>query len=368
MKRKIRVLLVDDSAVARFALRRILESDDAFEVVGEARDGEEAVARAQRRHPDIVLMDVIMPGRNGLWATRELMAVHPVPILLVSDLGRAAADLSFDPLTAGAMDLARKPSAADLADPRFVEQFKSRLRLLSEVPVVRRRVPGAAAAAGTRGEPAAPSRPRTSGAVPPKSAIRTNLGGMRPGLVAVGASTGGPAALAALFESFRSPPPFPVVVAQHISAGFVDGLRDWLAGSSGLRVEVVRSSGLPLRAGTVYLAPEDRHLLVAGDSAILRDEVPGVRNHPSVDVLFRSLARKADADTTVAILLTGMGRDGAEGLSDVRGAGGLTVTQDRSSCVVYGMPKAALELDDRHRVLSLSEIGSLLASLVQNAG
>ncbi len=339
----IRVLIVDDSSTARTLLRGVLQSDEEIKIVGEASNGEEAVELAKRLRPDLITMDVNMPVMGGLDATKAIMADLPTPILVVSAIERAALDLSFDAMRAGALMVVKKPAGP--GDARFTqdrEQLLSMVKAMSGVKVVRRR--GA----------------RESG-VNPQPAIDRGSAGKR--VIVIGTSTGGPAALQRLLVDLPREFPVPVMAVQHIARGFVGGLASWLDGATGLRV-VVAEHGDELKPGFVYLAPDDRHLGVTSRRRVaLSDEPPVAGFRPSATHLFRSAAA-AFGPGVIAAVLTGMGSDGVEGLRDVRTAGGCVLAQDERSSVVFGMAQEALREGLCDSVLSLDRLAERLVELV----
>lgn len=346
--KRVRVLIVDDSATARLALRSMLATDPAIEVVGEARDGGQAIRMVGRLRPDLVLMDITMEGMDGLTATRQLMAVDPRPILIVSDhIGRRA-DLTFEALEAGALDVLAKPTARDIADEEAHRRLQRLVRLAAEVPVVTRRrtlrSPGP-------GSPPAASNPSRHG-----GAARRRVA-----LVCIGASTGGPPALATLLAPLAPSPGFPILIVQHIAPTFTESLARWLAHSSGLPVEIATHGSTP-RPGGVYIAPGGAHLELRDGRLALSNRPRDSGHRPSVDVLFESVAESPLVRGTLAVLLTGMGKDGARGLKSIREAGGWTIAQDEESSVVYGMPKEAVAIGGASEVLSLGAIADRLAT------
>lgn len=336
--KKIRVFLVDDSAVARHGLRRLLNHDDGIEVVGEAADGQAALRQVPRVNPDIVLMDVVMPGLDGLETTRELMARHARPVVLVSELVGRDADLNFRALEAGALDILGKPSACEIRDPLVARRWSRQVQMLAGVPVITR---------------------RRQVEVPPKASAKRPR---KADLVCLGASTGGPPALHKILKALPQNPPWPVVVVQHITAGFTGGMARWLADVTGHQVELVERSTRFL-PGTIYVAPDHQHLELRGQRLVPSGNEPRLGHRPSIDVLFETAAMSKLAPRTVAVLLTGMGEDGARGLAALRRAGAWTVAQDEGSCVVYGMPRVAVDIDAACEVLSIEEISIHLAAL-----
>ena len=335
----IRVLIAEDSMVARELLVLVLESDPDLEVVGQARDGAEAVECAERLRPNVVLMDVHMPRLNGYDATRLIMARAPVPIVMVSaTVDPAAMDASFEALAAGAVALLPKPAGPGHPEHApTVERLLQTVKSMATVPVVRRWA--------TRRPPDPPG-------------VRTR----RLGVIAIGASTGGPQVLAQLMRELPAATDVAVLVVQHIATGFVLGLAEWLARTTTLSVKLA-STGEAVRPRTVYVAPEAAHLEVdAGRKLVLAAPRADDGFVPSIDRLFRSIARVYGAEA-MGILLSGMGRDGAEGLLALRKSGAITIAQDEASCVVFGMPGEAVKLGAAELVLSPDEISRAIGSL-----
>jgi two-component system, chemotaxis family, protein-glutamate methylesterase/glutaminase len=332
-----RVLIVDDSALFEEALREVFAGASDMEVVGAARSGEEAVELCQRLRPELVTMDVVMPGMGGLAAIEVIMAEQPTPILVVtSDPRGPSGDLAFEALRRGALDLMEKPARLPpSADERAA--LLQRVRLLAKVAVVRH-PRGRRRAVHTAAEPAAGS------------------------VVGLVASTGGPAALAQVLGDL--PPAFapPVAVVQHIDATFAASFRAWLERATRRKV-CFASEGVVLEPSTVALAPPGAHLVVDGERrAALVAEPRDVPHRPSGDMLLASLARSCGAQA-VGVVLTGMGRDGAEGLLAIRRAGGATAAQDDHSSVVAGMPSAAERNGAAERRLALDAIAPWLTRL-----
>ncbi len=341
----IRVVVAEDSLTVRELLVEILESDPEIRVVGQAKNGAEAVELATRLKPDLVTMDVHMPVTDGFEATKEIMVQAPTPILIVSSSasGREV-ELSLNAIRAGALMVVAKPDNPQ--STRFDgrrEELVAMAKAMARVKVVRRWAP----------QPR-PARPAPARRVAPGAPVR---------LVAVAASTGGPAALQHILAALPGNFAVPILVVQHIATGFVGGLADWLSASCNLRVKVAED-GEPLRARTVYLAPEDRQLGVRDDGRILVADAPPVKGfRPSATFLFESAARAYGA-ALAAVMLTGMGNDGVEGLKAVKAAGGMVLAQDEASSVVYGMPREAVEAGVVDAVLSIGEVGARLTNLV----
>ncbi|MGC8872886.1 MAG: chemotaxis-specific protein-glutamate methyltransferase CheB [Chloroflexia bacterium] len=343
---KLRVLVVDDSPVARAVLRSILESDPSIQVVGLARNGWEAVQMTARLRPDVITMDVRMPEMDGAEATEQIMAYYPTPILVVTaSLAKEDVDFSFRMLEAGALDIFEKPAGDDPVALRACAQaLLERVHLLSRVRVITH----------LRGR----RRKKTASKEIPLAPISIHSPSR---LVVIGASTGGPKALQRVLSRLPAPFPAPIVVVQHIANGFIQGMCDWLAGEVRLPIAVARD-GEELVPGRVYVAPENRHILLEPERIHLSDR-PRTVLIPSVDVTMQDAARVFGA-RAIGVLLTGMGNDGAQGLLAIRKAGGRTIVQDRKSCTIFGMPRAAIELGAAEKVLPLEEIAGVLVEAV----
>ncbi len=338
----IRVMLCDDSLVARGALARLLAVDPAIRVVAQAPDGRQAIAAlgamAAADWPDVVLLDLEMPVMDGLTALPLILRTAPgVQVIVASALSQRGAAATMQALRAGAVDYVPKPAAAQggMADPRFGEELRAKVAGWARI----RRARGAARAA--------PS-PATSLATPPGPPPAAPPQRARPGLsarplaIAIGCSTGGPQALAALVGALTRPPPVPVLVVQHMPAGFTALLADHLNRLGRLPCTEAQD-GDAILPGRLYLAPGDRHLLVRGGGsgmvAQLSDGAPENYCRPAVDPLLRSLLACCGGRVVTAIL-TGMGQDGLAGCRTLVAAGGLVMAQDEASSVVWGMPGA----------------------------
>ncbi|GAA3341450.1 chemotaxis-specific protein-glutamate methyltransferase CheB [Amorphoplanes nipponensis] len=356
----IRVLVVEDSATMRHALREALAGDPDLQVVGEALDGGQAVELVGRLRPDVVTMDMMLPTMSGLAATEHIMAEFPTPILVVSSADRRELFSTYNALAAGAVDVMEKPRGDD-SDAGWARRLCATVRLVSRIRVIthpRARLDGRSrtgAEPATGGPAAASSLP--AGAPPVK-------------VVALGASTGGPGALTELLRALPAGFAPPVLCVQHIAASepFAVAFSDWLGGQTGRNVAYARD-GTPVRslAGRVVLAPPDRHLLVRDGQLRLSEAAPRHSCRPSVDVLFESVAAEYGA-SAAGCLLTGMGRDGALGLLQMRARGGQTFAQDEASCVVYGMPREAALLGAAGFVLPPARIAGRLGELVSAVG
>ncbi|HXX68965.1 MAG TPA: chemotaxis-specific protein-glutamate methyltransferase CheB [Polyangiaceae bacterium] len=347
----IRVLVVEDSLTVRKRLIEILTADRDFAVIGEAEDGKTAVALCQALRPDVVTLDMMLPVMSGLAVTEHVMAHFPTPILIVSaSTNRGEVYRTYEALAAGALDVLEKPMGTEGAG-EWEQKFLSTLKLLSRIRVI--------------------THPRAKLTAPPTAAARIARGsrGRGYGAVAIGASTGGPAAIREVLRGLPADFPLPILIVLHMAEGFGLAYADWLDGQSPLRVNCARD-GEPLAspdAGRVLVAPPDAHLILR--DGLLRLTHAPERNfcRPSVDVLFESVAREL-GPRAIACLLTGMGKDGAAGLLQVRRAGGRCLAQDEASSVVYGMPREAALLGAAHQVLPLSEIANAIVHFADAIG
>lgn len=362
--KKIRVLVVEDSTTIRRYLVGLFSAAPDFEVVGEAEDGEQAIRLCESLRPDVVTMDIMLPVMSGVAATEYIMAWCPTPIAIVSaSVNRGEALQTYDALAAGAVDIVDKPSPDEAREP-WELAFLSRVRMVSRIKVIthpRGRLngsgrlpapPAKAEAAGPRGQAGRSGASFSAAAGGPVRAI------------AIGASTGGPAAVAEILQTIPADFPIPILLVIHVSDQFAFALAEWLNTQSKLPVRFARD-GEPLprfgQAG-VLLAPAGSHMVVSSGAIRL---VKGPERHscrPSVDELFESVAAQLGAGAA-CVLLTGMGRDGAAGLLKARAAGGMTIAQDEASSVVFGMPGEAIRLGAAHAILPLNEVAPALLSL-----
>ena len=350
----IRVVVAEDSAAVRALLVEILNSADDIEVVGEATTGTEVVRETERLHPHVVTMDIHMPMMDGLAATEVIMQTSPTPIVIVSSaVQQSDLEMTMRALQVGAVAAIPKPehpTAASFDD--YAAQLIDTVRAMANVKVVRRRSLTTSMYTPEAGVPI----------VTEEAGHGAAHIGHPAQIVAIATSTGGPAALQTILSTLPPALPVPILIVQHIAAGFVPALVGWLNQTSRLPV-VVAEAGTPLKKEMVYVAPTDAHLGVTREHIVLsaNDPIGGFR--PSATYLFRSVAA-AFGDAAMGIILTGMGRDGVEGLRALRSAGGFIVAQNEKSSVVFGMPSEAIQAGLVDRVLPLNQISAAIAACV----
>ena len=346
----IRVLVVDDSVVAREFLVHILTSDPDLEVIGTAHDGEAALEAAAQFKPDVITMDVNMPRMNGFEATRRIMETHPTPIVIVTASWEPVeVAASFRALEAGALAIIQRPRGIGHPDyETTAKELVQTVKLMSEVKVVRRwkRTPE--------------DQPAKAPAVP-LAGMETKATPAAVQIVAIGVSTGGPQVLQAILSRLPKNFPMPVLIVQHMAAGFMPGFGEWLTQATGFPVHVA-AHGQSLLPGHVYLAPDGFHMGVDGRGRIaLSQDAPETGLRPSASHLFRSVAN-VYGPKAIGVLLTGMGRDGAQELKLMKEKGAITLAQDEESSVVHGMPGEAIRLQAATYVLPPEKIADALAA------
>jgi len=341
----VRVLVVDDSALMRKLIPQMLAADHSIEVVGTAMDGSFCLKKIEELKPHVVTLDLEMPGMNGIDTLKEIMRRQPLPVIVVSSHSTEGATVTLKALGLGAFDFVTKPRDASAHMTETSAQLIAKIKAAAECKIVRPGITQSAAAARPAKAPLTVQAPNR--------------------VVAIGISTGGPQAIEFVLSQLPGDFPGAILVVQHMPEGFTDMFARRLDEICALRVKEAQS-GDALQAGRVLVCPGSRHMKVKrmplGDIVVLNDE-PRVNGHrPSVDVLFRSVADEF-CTQGVAVLMTGMGDDGAEGLGAVKKAGGLTVAQNEESCVVYGMPKAAIERGYAVRVVGLDVLATTLQAI-----
>lgn len=344
----IRVMIVEDERVVQVLLEHIIRSDPRLELVGLYRTGEEALGDMASVKPDVISVDIRLPGMNGFELTRTIMRRQPTPIVVVSanvedeDLG-----ISMNALRAGALAVVEKPVGVTNKDyDKIAERICRSLILMSDVKLVRQRSPVI-------------SRSVCASMQPPPIRPLSGQGGYR--VLGLVASTGGPNALVEILKHLTPSFPLPIAMVQHITASFLGGFSSWLSATTGFEARVVSDSE-PLSPGVIYLAAADHHLEINGLRAKVNQMPPVSGQRPAGTVLLKSMAA-SHGRNGIGVLLTGMGDDGAEGLAAIRHAGGFTIAEHESTAVVYGMPKVAASLGAVCEQLPLPKIGPRLKEL-----
>ena len=356
--KKLRVLVVEDSLTIRRRFCEILAADPEIEVIGEAEDGKRAIELCELLRPDVMTLDMVMPVMSGVTATEYIMAYVPTPILIVSaSTNRGELFKTYDALAAGAVDVLEKPTVDDL-DGAWERRFLAAVKLIARIKVITH--PRARLSGTERSVAATQAHPHT---LP----VWRHLAQERDrhyGVLALGASTGGPAAIVKVLRALPLGLPVPIFFVLHIDEPFGTAFAEWLDHQTPHSVAYARDREPvePLR-GRVIMAPPGRHLTVAGGRLQLNTDPPRHSCRPSIDVLFESLAVDRGAQV-LACLLTGMGRDGAAGLLAIRRAGGFTVAQDEATSVVFGMPREAIALGAAQAVLPLDQIGPQIVQIL----
>jgi two-component system chemotaxis response regulator CheB len=348
-KDHIRVLVVDDSALMRKLIPQMLAADESIDVVGTAMDGSFCLKKIEELKPNVVTLDLEMPGMNGIDTLKEIMRRQPVPVIVVSSHSTEGATVTMKALGLGAFDFVTKPKDATAHMAETARELIVKVKAAADCKLKPRMLSGI---------PAKPQKAAAPASAPNK-------------IVAIGVSTGGPQALEYVLSQLPADFPSSIVVVQHMPDGFTDMFARRLDEICPLRVKEAQSGDM-LQAGRVLVCPGNRHMKVKrlplGDIVVLSDE-PRVNGHrPSADVLLRSVAEEFKSNA-VGVLMTGMGDDGAEGLGAIKKEGGMTIAQSEESCVVFGMPKAAIERGYVVRIVGLDILGSTLQALCgRNSG
>lgn len=352
---RLRVLVVDDSAFMRRIIGDILARDSRIEVVGKARDGEDALEQVHSLRPQVITLDVEMPRKNGLQVLEELMRTQPTPVVMVSSLTAEGAEVTMRALAAGAVDFIRKPSGTISLDmERVAQELCQKVLLAGQVDPVRLL-------------PRVPRSPMPRGYESREGGHPLRIGAGKPRIIAVASSTGGPRALQEILPALPGELSVPVVVVQHMPEGFTASFAARMNDLSALTV-VEGSDGLPLRPGLAVIAPGGRHMVLeeGGKTAVCRlvDTPPENSVRPAADPLFRSVA-KVFGGAVLGAILTGMGRDGTEGARLLHAQGATILAEAQETCVVYGMPRVAFEAGVVDRQVPLYEMARALVNLVE---
>ncbi len=351
----ITILIVDDSKVETELFRHILESQPDMKVVACAKDGAEAVMMAARYSPDLITMDLEMPVMDGHTATRLIMSQCPAPIVVISSkLNETSRDMSYLALEAGAVSVLAKPADGT---PKSIEQFRLQLidtvRSMAEIKVIKRRF----------------GQLRQANPVKQLHDHTVTYQSGQFEIVAIGTSIGGPQVLKKMISQLPSSFPVPIVIVQHMTKGFMEGFTHWLNLNSSLRIKNAENNEV-LRSGVIYFAPDHLHFTVErttkGLTVKLIQGEPVSGFCPSITVLLRSIA-KTCKNKAIGLLLTGMGSDGAEGLSELKKAGGHTLIQDKKSCVVFGMAAVAQSMGAVDKTVEIDQMANYLTKMVQPA-
>ena len=345
----IKILIADDSETETKLLRYMIHSESDMEVIGCAKNGKEAVEMAKRLKPDLITMDINMPVQNGFEAIQAIMMNNPTPIVVISStVNDSGLNTAFLALDAGALSVIDKP--VNIQDPNFERVRKDMidiLRVMAEIKVVTK-------------------RPKIKAALDNIISPNSKLCKRSYELVAIGSSVGGPQALKNILSKLPADFPVPIVIVQHMTPGFIEGFCKWLNQYSKLHVKCVGYNEI-LKSGNVYVAPDHHHFKIAHDSnnnlvAHLYKGEPVNGFHPSINVMFHSIARNF-ADKSIAMLLTGMGNDGSQGLLEIKQKHGHTLIQDPESCVVFGMAGVAQSLGGADTVVELDKIADYLIKI-----
>ncbi len=344
----IKALVVDDSPVAREFISYLLESSLEITVIGKAKNGEEAFEFLRHNHPNVVTMDIHMPGMNGIEITRRIMETRPVPIVIVSgNWDPTEVETTFRAMDAGAVAIVQRPRGIGHPDhDRGADELVRTVKLMSEIKVVRRW-------SRRRSATALSTETKEAAQLPMPQSVR---------VVALGASTGGPPVLKTILDGLDKDFPAALLVVQHIAAGFLKGMAEWLSETSAVPVTLA-ADGERLVPGRAYFAPDNFNMGVDKDNRIKLRQSPDTESlRPSVGYLFRSVAEIYGKEA-VGVLLTGMGRDGAEELKLMKDKGALTIAQDKESSIIFGMPGAAVEIGAATYVLPPEKIAAVLRRL-----
>ncbi|MDD2798449.1 MAG: chemotaxis-specific protein-glutamate methyltransferase CheB [Bacteroidales bacterium] len=349
--RKIKVLIVEDTAVAQKLLKGLIDSDERFELVGIAENGKQSIDFVKKYSPDVISMDILMPIMDGVEATRLIMQDYPTPVVIVSSFYQTSeVDMAMKVLDAGAVTILPRPFGPGHAQfEKTAKRYLNTLKMMSEIKVVRRKI-------GHNTHPTPLKRVENPLISKPAELKRIQA-------ITIGASAGGPQGLSTIVSTLPIDLPVPIFLVQHIDANFAEGFAAWLNTMSAIPVKIAENGEKAL-PGHIYLPPGDHHLLVKKDGvmAITKDaQEKGLR--PSVDLLFKSIG-EVYGNNVIAVLLSGMGKDGAEQLKKLHEKGAFTIAQEESSCLVYGMPGEAVKLGAVNKILRPENIVKEIVNLI----
>src|SRR5882757_2176671 len=352
--KKFRVLVVDDSTFMRKVLETIFNADEQLQVIGQAKDGREAVALAESLKPDVITMDINMPHMDGLQATAQIMTTNPRPIVVVSSESREGASSTLKALELGAIEFVAKPSGAiDLDMNSVKEELLRKVRMAAKVRVVRTASRLATTLQSSNGHAGAPAKPAA-----PRVSAPSSMSDQRFPVVVLAASTGGPATVMRLAPGFTKDFPAAVILVQHMPAAFTTQYALQLAEFTGVRVKEAEANE-PVQPGTFYICPGGQHLRVSPTGRMQLDGATGRIDGylPNIDVTMESVAAFAGA-MSIGVVLTGMGSDGARGAKAIKNAGGYVLAQDEATSVIFGMPAEAIKSGAVDQVLGIDDIYS----------
>ncbi|RJP86514.1 MAG: response regulator [Desulfobacteraceae bacterium] len=347
----ITVLIVDDSLTTREYLRHIITSVPDLAIAGEANNGKEALALAESTKPDVIIMDIQMPGMNGYEATRAIMEKCPTPIIIHSTLvAPGQTENIFKAMKAGAVAVAQKPPGIGHPDaPLLIEKLLRTVRLMSEIKVIRL------------------FKKKTKSLSPaPIEAQAVKQNTPSTGIIAIGASTGGPPIIQGILDNLEKNFSIPIIIVQHIASGFLDGMVEWLSKTTPLPLKIIKT-GEPISGGQVYFAPENDYVDITASRTFLLTKINHKENlKRPISHLFSSVAN-VYKNTGVGVLLTGMGNDGVSGLKEMKAQGAMTLVQDKDSAIVFGMPGEAIKVKAETYVLTPEDITAYLNKISRNA-
>lgn len=341
----ISVLIVDDSLTTRKFLKHIINSDPQLQLSGEAKNGEEAVKKAESTKPDVIIMDLQMPGMNGYEATRAIMEKYPVPIIIHSTLvAPEQTENIFKSMRVGAVAVSQKPPGIGHPESEhLVEKLLRTIKLMSEVKVVR-----------LLKQKAKSSKTKSAHKKRLHTATKPSKG-----IIVIGASTGGPPVLQTILSNLNKNFTVPIVIVQHIANGFLEGMVEWLSKTTHLTLTIPKT-GEPLKNGHVYFSPEDHHINITPSRVFQIYKIDANENFKRpISHLFSSVA-KIYKNNAIGVLLTGMGNDGAPGLKEMNEQGAMTIAQDKDSSIVFGMPAEAIKINAQTYIFNPTDITSFL--------